>query len=173
VVVLILNNQTTRPKKGKGERFLDCPHYESCLDFAAIQNWKAFNCESCGFYVNSLKKAPASQEEKVIVRICEECGKNPTIQPNSLLCAGCLGKRAWKDKKTKNKGPSKPKRQGIHKAEKVQQCGNMELTIRFGKYASLLTEIEKIAEEEVRPPDLQVIYILKSYLNNAKLVKST
>ena len=49
----------------------------------------------------------------------------------------------------------------------------MELTIQFDKYASLLTEIEKMAEEEVRPPDLQVIYILKSYLNNAKVVKST
>lgn len=63
--------------------------------------------------------------------------------------------------------------QGKAKAEKVQQRGNMELTIRFGKYASLLAEIEKMVEKEVRPPDLQVIYILKTCLNNTKVAKST
>ena len=157
-----------QPKKGKGERFLACPRYESCLDFAAIQNWKAFNCESCGFYIETLQKPPAATVKQENTRICEECDKT-TISPKHPLCASCMARRSNKKRPPKKKGDT----QGKNKAEKVQQRGNMELTIRFGKYASLLTEIEKMAEEEVRPPDLQVIYILKSYLNNAKVVKST
>jgi len=159
-----------KPKKGKGERSLDCPHYESCLDFAAIQNWKSFNCESCGFYVDSLKKARSSPEKKENTKICNKCGKNPTIQPNSPLCASCIGKQAWMDGKAKKKVPASPKRKETtqNKAipEKPHQDLNTALTIKFGKYASVLSEVEKIAEEEVRSVDLQVIYILKKYLKN-------
>ena len=60
-----------QPKKGKGERFLACPRYESCLDFAAIQNWKAFNCESCGFYIETLQKPPAATVKKENTRISD------------------------------------------------------------------------------------------------------
>jgi len=99
----------TKPKNGKGERFLDCPHYESCLDFAAIQNWKAFNCEQCEIYTETLQKPPESTVKQENTRICEKCGKNPTIQPNSPLCASCIGKQAWKDGKAKKKRPPKKK----------------------------------------------------------------
>jgi len=169
-----------KPENGKGERFLDCPHYESCLDFAAIQNWKFMTCESCPFFKSEVKEMPTKPQKKENTRICSECGVNHTIQPSSPLCASCIGKQAWKDGKAKKKQlpkkkiPPSPKKRDItqgkgkHKAEKVQQRGNMELTIRFGKYASLLTEIEKMAFDQVRPPDLQVIYILKSYLLNKK-----
>jgi hypothetical protein len=156
-----------QPKKGKGERFLECPHDPSCLDFAVAQNWKAFNCESCGFYIETLQKPPAATVKQENTRICAECDKT-TISPKHPLCASCMARRSNKSRPKKKGGI-----QGKDKAEKVQQRGNLELTIRFGKYASLLTEIEKMAEEEVRPPDLQVIYILKTYLNNTKVVKST
>ena len=167
------------PKKGKGERALDCPNYESCLDFAAIQNWHAFSCESCGCYVDSLKKPSPSPEKKENTRICEKCGNNPTIQPNSPLCASCIGKQAWKGGKAKKKGPSNKKApgslkrkettqgKGKHKAEKVQQRGNMEIVFK-GKYNKLLEEVEKLAEEEIRTVDEQIVYILKNYLSNTQ-----
>jgi len=165
------------PKKGKGERFLDCPHYEGCLDFCAIQNWKSFNCESCDFYIDSLKKSPPSPEKKENTRICEKCGKNPTIQPNSPLCASCIGKQAWKDGKAKKKRPLKkkipasPKRiettQGKdkHKAEIVDSGRNMEVVFS-GKYGQVLKEVEKLANKEIRTVDEQIIYIIKNYLLN-------
>lgn len=142
------------PKKGKGERFFDCPHYESCLNFAAVQNWKAFNCESCGFYIDNIKEN---------TRLCEDCKKKETISPKHPLCAGCMAIRSNKSKPQK-KGDTR----GKNKAEKAQQRGDMELTICFGKYASLLTEIEKLADEEIRSIDEQIIFILKNYLKGVK-----
>ena len=169
----------TKPKNGKGERFLDCPNYESCLDFAAIQNWHAFNCESCGWYVDSLKKPSPSPEKKENTRICEKCGNNPTIQPNSPLCASCIGKQAWKGGKAKKKGPSNKKApaslkrkettQGKdkHKAEIGQPRPHFEVVFSE-KYSQVLKEVERLAEEEIRTVDEQIIYIVKNYLSNTQ-----
>jgi len=169
----------TKPKKGKGERWVDCPHYESCLDFAAIQNWKAFNCEQCEYYLETLQKPPVATVKQENVRICEKCGNNPTIQPNSPLCASCIGKQAWKDGKAKKKRPLKkkistsPKRkvaaqgQDKHKIEIVDPGRNMETAFQ-GKYGQILKEVERLAEEEIRTVDEQIIFILKNYLKGIK-----
>ena len=52
------------------------------------------------------------------------------------------------------------------KPEKPQQSPDTTLTIEFKKHPSILREVEKLAEEEVRPVELQVIYILKQYLKS-------
>ena len=168
------------PKKGKGERFLDCPHYGSCLDLAAVPNWKAFNCESCDFFKQTgpkdeVKEVPKIAEKEESERTCKECGEKPTISPGCPYCASCMAVRSHKARPVKKKGPVKSKKKDTKdKAEpqKPQQDLNTALTIEFGKYVSVLNEIEKIAEEEVRSVNLQVIYILKNYLNSAKAVKS-
>ena len=165
-----------KPKNGKGKRALDCPHYESCLDFAAIQNWKAFNCESCDFYIDSLKKPSPSPEKKENARICEKCGKKPTIQPNSPLCASCIGKQAWKDGKAKKRPPNKKvpastKRkettqgQGKHKAEIGQPRAHFEVIFNE-KYSHILNKVQKLAEDEIRSFEEQIVYILKGYLKD-------
>ena len=164
-----------KPKPGKGERYLDCPHYESCLDFAALQNWKAMNCEQCDYYLEILQKPPAATVKQENARICSECGKNPTIQPNSPLCASCIGKKAWKDGKAKKKRPSKKKAPGslkIKETAKGQDKRKGEIgqpqadfpAIFEGKYKDILKELEKVAADEVRTVDEQIIYIIKSYL---------
>jgi len=166
-----------KPKNGKGERFLDCSHYESCLDFAAIQNFKAFNCEQCEYYLETLQKPPAATVKQENTRICEKCGNNPTIQPNSPFCASCLGKQAWKDGKAKKKRPSKKKAPAsLERKETTQGKGKHEAVIvdseRYvevvfkGKYGQVLKEVEKLAEEEIRTVDEQIIYIVKTYLSN-------
>jgi len=168
------------PKKGKGERALDCPDYESCLDFAAIQNWKAFNCEQCKYYLETLQKPQESTAKQENTRICEKCNKNLTIQPNSPLCASCIGKQAWKDGKAKKKKqlpkkkiPPSPKKRDItqgkgkHKAEIGQPRANFEV-IFSEKYSQVLKEVEKLAEEEIRTVDEQIIYIIKTYLSNTQ-----
>ena len=183
-MALVLNSQASKPKKGKGERFFDCPHYESCLNFAAIQNWKSFNCESCLFFKSEVKdmptipkkkETPASTGKKEDARICEDCNKNKTISPKHSLCASCMARRSNKSR-PKKKVPASPKRKETtqNKAipEKPQQDHDTALTIEFGKYASVLSEIKKIAEEEVRSIDLQIIYILKRYLSKDEVSKS-
>ena len=169
----------TKPKKGKGERFLDCPHYESCLDFAAVQNWKSFTCIACEVYIETIQKPPESTAKQENTRICEKCGEKPTIQPNSPLCASCIGKQAWTDGKAKKKRPPKkkisasPKRkdttqaQGMHKTEICQPRPHFEV-IFSEKYGQVLKEVEKLAEIEIRTVDEQIIYIIKTYLSNTQ-----
>jgi len=169
----------TKPKNGKGERFLDCPHYESCLDFAAIQNWKAFNCEQCEIYTETLQKPPESTAKQENTRICEKCGNNPTIQPNSPLCASCIGKQAWKDGKAKKKRPPKKKApaslerkkttqgKGKHKAEIVDSERNMEIVFSQ-KYSQILKEVEKLADDQIRSVPEQIVFIIKTYLSNTQ-----
>jgi hypothetical protein len=163
----------TKPKKGKGERFFDCPQYESCLDFAAIQNWKAFNCESCKYYTETLQKPPAATAKQENTRICSECNKAKTISPKHPLCASCMARRSHKKRPPKKKGSTSIKRkdttqgQAKHKAEIGQPRANFEIVIS-GKYSQVLKEVEKLAEEEIRTVDEQIIYIIKSYLSNTQ-----
>ena len=41
---------------------------------------------------------------------------------------------------------------------------NTTVTIEFGKHSLILKEIEKLADEEIRPLGLQIIYMLKNQL---------
>jgi len=161
-----------KPQKGEGERFLDCPHYEGCLDYAAVPNWKSFNCESCPFYELYKKGTPAGQETETGKKLCETCHERPVIHPNSPYCSICMNKKRWENSKARKKAPAKPKKKKTTpckpQAEKPQQDRKTALTIEFGRHAPVLREVEKLAEEEMRPVDLQVIYILKQYLNSGK-----
>jgi hypothetical protein len=162
-----------KPKKGKGGRFLDCLHYESCLDFAAIQNWKDFNCESCELYIETLQKLPASTVKQENTRICQECNKNKTISPKHSLCASCMAHRSHKKRSPNKKASALPIRkrttqgQGKHKAEIGQPRANFEVVFNE-KYGQVLKEVERLAEEEIRTVDEQIIYILKTYLSNTQ-----
>lgn len=50
--------------------------------------------------------------------------------------------------------------------KKPEQRPNRGLAVDFGRYASVRGEVEKLAEEEMRSVDSQVIYILKGDLNS-------
>jgi len=39
------------------------------------------------------------------------------------------------------------------------------LTVNFGKYGSVLERVGELAEEEMRPVDMQVIYMLRRALD--------
>ena len=114
-------------------------------------------------------------EKKENTRICEKCGEKPTIQPSSPLCASCIAKEGWKDR-SKNKSPGHPRKKKTtldkSKADKSQHDSNTAVTIEFGKHASVLREVEKLAEEQIRTIDLEVIYIIKRYLNSGEVSKS-
>ncbi len=163
----------TKPKKGKGERLLDCPHYENCLDFAAIQNWRQFNCEECSLYkaFQNAQAAPVKKDNNT--RICKDCNEKPTISPKHSLCASCMARLSNKKRLPKKKVLASPKRkgnpqgQGRHRPEIGQPRANFEVVFS-GKYSQFLKEIEKLAEEEIRTVDEQIIFILKNYLKGIK-----
>ena len=153
-----------KPKKGKGKRNLKCEYYKDCLNFTAKEEWDCFNCEGCPRYNPNLKEISTSPEKKENKNICKDCGEKPTITPTSPYCPTCLSKKA---KKTKISDP-----QGGLKAKELQKSKNTVLTIEFGRHSQILRQIEKLSEEEMRPVDMQVIYILKNYLENNGAIKS-
>jgi hypothetical protein len=79
-----------------------------------------------------------------------------------------MGRRAHGVSKVKKNGPGKQNKKdathNIPKAERASPRGDLELIISFGKYETILKEVESLAEKEMRPIDLQVIYMLKNAL---------
>ena len=47
------------PVRKHGDRDLDCPYYDDCLDRAAIANWNDFTCEECPMYHPETAISPA------------------------------------------------------------------------------------------------------------------
>jgi hypothetical protein len=160
----------TKPRKGEGERFFECRYYDSCLDRAALENWRAFNCESCDLYraiFRGLGKAMIeTPENKENTRICETCGERPTISPRHRFCPSCMAKMV-KHRIIPNRSQNKPPlKESGHKESSV-------LTINFHpKYVSLLKQIQDLADGEIRSVESQVIFMLKSYLDGKVFAKT-
>ena len=158
------------PLKGKGHRELNCELYETCLDFAARENWKAFNCEGC----QKDKHANTEIDKQADIKFCA-CGR-VTIHPNSKLCASCMSRLSHKNRKASQKpvNRAKTKTEG-HKPQKstkpAQRQADGACTVNFGEYASVLSEIENLAKEEVRPLNYQIIHMLKEQLKIKNLPK--
>ena len=167
-----------RAEKGEGSRKLDCDLYDACLDLAAKKDWDGFHCDACN---HKPDQASASGTDvpgvtgKVKV-LCSDCRERETLGHGSL-CAHCLGvrgnrakaaKAARAGKAGKNKGSEKPKKakktQSKPKGKKVLSETDTALTIEFGKHTSILREVESLADNEIRPVECQVIYMLKKQL---------
>ena len=114
-------------------------------------------CERCNQEDDTMEK----RTEKTVFpiqKLCEECNEKPLINPVSKYCPSCLGRRAHLLKGRK-KEPKQAKEKNV---TMFNLKGNdTTLTIDFGKYAPLLRDVEKLAEEEMRPVEMQIIYILK------------
>ncbi|MBN2468018.1 MAG: hypothetical protein JXD19_07690 [Deltaproteobacteria bacterium] len=98
-------------------------------------------------------------------KLCEECGQKQVISHGSRLCASCMAKRSRKPK-PETEAPKKCRHDKSAKPEKVPKQSASVVTIDFGKYVAILKQVEKLADEEMRPVDLQVIYILKNYFKS-------
>jgi len=60
----------------------------------------------------------------------------------------------------------------MDRPETVDSGANIELVLKLGKYSGLLDELTKLAEEEVRSIEEQVIWILKRYIKDKGVTKS-
>ena len=153
------------------KRKFDCSFYNECLDRAAKEDWDSFACNDCPVFLGEAQvkqdKAPMTDNSQAENNEQCACGKK-TISPGSKLCASCMAIKSNEARRVKKKSL------GQMKAEKKDYCkcksGELlksdptALTIQFGKHEPILKAIEKQAEEEMRPLDLQVIYILKKHL---------
>lgn len=178
------------PTEGKGEKNLDCELYGKCLDIASEKKWEAFNCKSCGQFKTESKE-PASTIKTDDKKICEKCEDRPVMNKYSKYCSPCLNsfkktkeKKAASDTrkhekagKTANEaaitGPiteslQEPARKkaslDIAEPGKASKTDDTAVLIRFGKYISVYKEVEKLADQEMRPTGLQVAYMLKKQL---------
>lgn len=108
-----------------------------------------------------------------IKKICKKCNERETMSERSPYCAKCLGDMARAKKEPKQ--PLERKDSEVTKQEsslpgKAAPGAITEVTIDFKGYPDLLDSIRTLATEEVRPVDLQIIYLLKSRVNDIKKV---
>jgi hypothetical protein len=148
-----------------GDRNQNCGQYSKCLTYAARQGWRVMSCEACPYFTKDqkLNSSVPKMEKK---RICEKCHKKPTIRPNSPYCSQCL--HEMKRAKQNADSALKKKNEGIDKPKSIthQTTADTVAKIDFGKYISVLKEVEKLADREMRPLGFQVAYILKTHLEN-------
>jgi hypothetical protein len=165
------------PKRGKGQRDVECRLYAACLNIAVERDWRSWNCGSCPYYESGHEQTITAMENQENTRLCEECHEKPTFGM-SPFCASCMAirsnkARSNKERKGKNTKKTKPqrarKREGHSKdkPEKSPPRGDTAvLKIDFGrKYAPILMQIERLADQEVRSVESQVIYMLKTSLS--------
>ena len=159
-------DQPGKPRRGKGQRNEICEFYNVCLDLAAKKDWKTFNCEICAYYCDENKVVKEKTEN---TRICEtETCERVTISPTTPFCAACLARKS-NIAKAKKKDPVKSDSKTNGKGRTTQKksiLGQISepIQIDFGKHTSILDEIRSLAEEEMRPLEWQIIYMLKKSL---------
>ena len=103
-------------------------------------------------------------------RICEECRENSTLHPNSKLCASCMAKRSHKNKKRPGSAFKAGKKKKAYtdqpKSEVAPKEPGHAVTIEFKSHVSVLKEVEKLADREMRPLDCQILYMLKCQIES-------
>lgn len=108
-----------------------------------------------------------TQEATKQVKLCSTCHIKPTISESSNICASCMAKKAnEKMRLSKMAGnrakPEKTKEDKRH-TEKVAPRPSQAVTIDFSQYAHVLKQVVDLAEVEIRPLNLQIIYLLKRH----------
>ena len=150
------------PKRGRGRRYLDCEVYGACLEIAAVERWENFNCEGCPNFEEGQKGKSMSIEDKKPTKLCETCGQKPTIQPTSTECASCMAKRSHKKKKARGRPPKNTPKQ------LTRPTLESRVVVDFGKHGDILGQVARLADEELRTPELEIIHLLKEHLNAAQ-----
>jgi len=168
-------DEPVNPKRGRGQRNEPCEFYNICLDLAAKKDWKTFNCESCEHYGGN-KTVTEKIENK---RMCSKCKDNFTISPANDLCASCMARKSNEARKSNNAGKAKLKalaksnrkanNKGKGKAEKSILVPISKLEINFDHYKILFDQIHDLATEQIRTPEQQILYLLKTHPNLVKV----
>ena len=148
--------ESAGPTAGNGDDSPDCAHYDECFQYAESQGWESFHCEHCELFKAVGNEEPSSK------RFCVECNVKETISPKHSLCASCLAKRGNKAMREKqkngNQSTSKKKRA---RADRGGVDSPEVVSVDFERYPEILSQVEILADEEMRPVDMQILYMLK------------
>ena len=104
-------------------------------------------------------------------KICITCGLKPTISDSCPYCPSCMRKKSMEARQGKNapvraqKG--RPKKDKAL-AEKTPTIENYGVCIDFNKHPHVLKQVSDLADQEIRPLDLQIIYLLKRHFETDK-----
>jgi len=104
-------------------------------------------------------------------KFCKKCGERETLSKNCPYCAKCMGDIARDKKNAKKTSESKggkviSEHPGL--PEKASSGVITAVTVDFKGYPDVLNSIRILASEEVRPVDLQIIYLLKTRVSDIK-----
>jgi len=155
--------------------------------FALVRGTRSFLFPECGSC--SQGKAIAKEHQKIVrgdkekslmpdqtksgaqgseegARLCKDCGEKPTMSPYSPYCSSCMQKRAIKAR-MKSKKASKREKEEIrptgHRKE-TSKAGRVIMPVDFGGHREILEAVVRLAEEELRPVGIQIIFMLKTCL---------
>lgn len=98
--------------------------------------------------------------------LCKECGEKPRMG-SSPYCASCMairGNKARALQKAADKLKKEKRAKGQGKSETARNVSDTALKIEFGSHADILREVEALADQEIRPVECQIIYMLKQQL---------
>jgi hypothetical protein len=104
-------------------------------------------------------------------KLCKKCGERETMSKHSPYCARCLGDmgRVKQQGKQPSGGEvSELTTEASAPKEKAHPGAMTAVTIDFKSYPDLLNSIRQLASEEVRPVDMQIVYLLKSRVSDIK-----
>jgi len=99
-------------------------------------------------------------------RLCSVCGEKPTISSNSPYCGSCMARKG-NEKRRQNvliaaeNNDAKETKEAKNLTVKTQLCGNNEVVIDFTDHPSVLQQVKELAADQIRPVELQIIYLLK------------
>ena len=104
-------------------------------------------------------------------RMCITCEEKPTISDSCPYCPSCMRKKSMESRKGKTapvQARKRKTREDKAPAEKTPTIENMAVNIDFGRFPLILKQLQGLADQEIRPLELQMIYILKCHFENSK-----
>jgi len=109
------------------------------------------------------------QTQAPAVRLCSSCKAKKTISPRHDICGSCLAaKGKLKREQTAKNALQTMKTEKVKEdkgtVEKAAHGQDMRVVVDFAKYPSILNHIQELADDQIRPLDAQIIYLLKSNL---------
>ncbi|MFZ4437097.1 MAG: hypothetical protein ACOYOS_01590 [Syntrophales bacterium] len=113
-------------------------------------------------------KTEAAETSSPARKMCKTCGERPTISDSCPLCPSCMRKKSMESRKTAPVPSQRKKtKEDKHPTEKAPTIENMAVNIDFGKFPLILKQLQDLADQEIRPLNLQLIYILKCHFEHS------
>ena len=155
-VVCCLMCGNRQPGAGKGFYMSDKP------------NFKEAQTGSAG--------APDAKKQDVFSadRICSACKLKKTISPKHDLCGSCMAAKAnqkrGKSQKLTGKGIKQEKTEGKRSISGINtDIKNMNVIIDFSDYPAVLNQLKKLADEQIRPIEAQIMFLLKKHFSGPRM----